>query len=77
MLIAYWFKTDTGLGYGVTAESEQVARDLLMERGYPLEGQRILDVVVGVSHAIIDPRHVAPNAGPTIVRGVWFPRHNL
>lgn len=77
MLIAYWFKTEVGLGYGVTAESESAARRLLAEAGYPGEGERIVDVVVGVSHAELDQGHVAPNAGPIVVRGVWFPRMNV
>jgi hypothetical protein len=77
MLIPFWFKTNTGLGYGVTAESKDHALRLLSHFGYPLHGQIIIDVASGVTHGSLDQNHVAPNAGPMAIRGIWFPRHNI
>jgi hypothetical protein len=77
MLISYWFKTSTGLGYGVTAASEDDAIRLLHHFGYPRPGEEITDVLAGVKFDSLDRNHVVPNAGPMAVRGVWFPLHNV
>jgi hypothetical protein len=50
---------------------------LLRGLGYPRPGEEITDVVTGVACAALDQNHVVPNAGPIVVRGVWFPMHNL
>ena len=75
-LVAYWFRT-RHLGYGVTAFSLDEARALLREHGYPREGEEILETVVDVRHAHLDQDHVVTNAGPIVMRGVWYPRLNL
>lgn len=77
MLIRYWFKTNPGLGYGVTAASEEEARALLNELGYPRSSEVIIEIQSGVVFTSLDQNHVVPNAGPMGVRGVWFPMHNL
>jgi len=77
MLIPYWFETDVGLGYGVTAASQDEAMHLLRGLGYPRPGEEITDVVTGVAFAALDQNHVVPNAGPIVVRGVCFPMHTL
>jgi hypothetical protein len=77
MLIPFWFKTSAGLGYGVTAASQDEAIQLLRLYGYPSPGAEITAVTPGVVFANLDQDHVAPNAGPLAVRGVWFPRHNV
>ena len=77
MLTSFWFRTSKGLGYGVTAESEDEARVLLRSLGYPLIDQEIVEVLSNVRFDQLDQRHVAPNCGPIVVRGVWFPNHNL
>lgn len=77
MLTRYWFKTSPGLGYGVTAASEEEARALLNELGYPRSSEMIIEIQSGVEAATLDQNHVVPNAGPMGVRGVWFPMHNL
>lgn len=77
MLRRYWFETDRGLGYGVTAVSVDDARDLLAKYGYPSPDVRITGIMEDVAMDALDANHVLPNAGPLIVRGVWFPRHNL
>jgi hypothetical protein len=77
MLIPFWFKTNTGLGYGVTASSQDAAMELLRTFGYPRPGEEIMEVVTDVGFAALDQNHVVPNAGPIVVRGVWFPKHNV
>jgi hypothetical protein len=77
MLRRYWFQTDRGLGYGVTAMSTQDARDLLAKYGYPSADMQITGVIEDVAVDALDANHVLPNAGPLVLRGVWYPRHNL
>jgi hypothetical protein len=77
MLVAFWFQTNSGLGYGVTARDRGDADALLRRFGYPSAGQQIVSVISGVSVSQLDERHVLPNAGPLAIRGVWYPRHNV
>jgi hypothetical protein len=77
MLIPFWFKTNHGPGYGVTAPSQQTAERLLKSFGYPRPGERVVSVTAGIQASSLDPKHVLPNAGPIVTRGVWFPRHNV
>lgn len=77
MLRRYWFQVDRGPGYGVTAMSAEDARDLLAAYGYPGVDVRITGVIADVAVDSLDAAHVLPNAGPMVVRGVWFPRHNV
>jgi hypothetical protein len=77
MLIPFWFKTSAGLGYGVTASSQDEAMQLLHVFGYPRSGEEITEIVPGIDFATLDQNHVVPNAGPVTVRGVWFPIHNV
>ncbi len=76
-LIRYWFKTDRGTGYGVTAASRNEAMRLLERYGYPLPLERVVNVTEGVTTAALDREHVLPYAGPLLMRGVWFPCHNV
>lgn len=77
MLKRFWFKTEPPTGYGVTAESLAAAEQLLKDHGYPHSGQRVIEVVENIDMATLDQNHVLPNAGPVVVRGIWFPRHNI
>jgi hypothetical protein len=77
MLTAFWFKTSTGLGYGVTARDTSDAEMLLEELGYPSPGVSVIGVIEGIRHEQLDQNHVVPNSGPLLIRGVWFPRHNV
>ena len=77
MLTRYWFKTDCGLGYGVTASSLAQARELLRSHGYPLARERIIDFVEDVEIASLDNEHVRPYVGPVRVPGIWFPKLNV
>jgi hypothetical protein len=77
MLKSFWFSTDTGLGYGVTAETRLVAEEMLEKFGYPHAGQTITGVKEISSATELEQNHVVPNCGPLVVRGVWFPKHNV
>jgi hypothetical protein len=76
-LSAFWFRLNKGLGYGVTAFSKEDAEQLLSSFGYPRDREVVTDVVEGITHAQLEQNHVVPNAGPIIVRGVWFPNHSF
>jgi hypothetical protein len=77
MLKRYWFQLDRGLGYGVTAMSVEDARGLLAHYGYPRPQEKISGVIEDVALDALDTSHVMPNAGPLVIRGVWYPRHNI
>ncbi|HEY4239024.1 MAG TPA: hypothetical protein VGM88_04380 [Kofleriaceae bacterium] len=80
-LTAYWisYPEDWGfpMGQGVTAYSTDDAFRLLEAQGYDfhLRARRV-DVKV-VTFDDLDDRHVVPNMGPIVVRGVWFPCLNV
>jgi len=77
MLTTFWFNTSSDLGFGVTAESQAAAEELLRKYGYPPRGVEITGVVAGIEFAALDQKHVVPNAGPVVVKGIWYPRHNV
>jgi hypothetical protein len=77
MLTRFWFKTDRGLGYGVTASSQADAEKLLKNHGYPLPSERIVSITPGIELRALDKEEVAPYVGPLAVRGVWYPCRNL
>jgi hypothetical protein len=77
MLIRFWFRTEGGLGYGVTASDRAEAELLLAAYGYPEKTQRVVEIIENASLSSLDQNHVIPNSGPVVVRGVWFPRHNV
>jgi hypothetical protein len=51
--------------------------ELLRTFEYPRPGEEIMEVVTDVGFAALDQNVVVPNAGPIVVRGVWFPKHNV
>ncbi len=59
------------LGIGVTAYSEADARTLIAEHFGDAEVERIR-IVSDLSS--LDQKHVLPNMGDHMLRGVWFPR---
>jgi hypothetical protein len=77
MLTTFWFRTNPGLGYGVTAFSQREAEAMLRDYGYPKEWEVITEVIQDIKHCELDQNHVVPNAGPIVVRGIWYPNHNL
>ena len=77
MLTQFFFRTTRGLGYGVTAFSLEDAEKLLKEYDYPIPSVQIIEVIYDVKLDQLDQLHVIPNSGPMVVRGVWFPMHNV
>lgn len=84
----YWFEFDARepadrerlahrfllAGCGVTAWNEEDARWLIREHlfeGEPLPPIRSITEDVDIS--TLDPKHVRPNMGLCVWRGVWFP----
>ena len=62
-------------GVGVTAYDEEDALRMIRERiftrhPFPQVKEQIMDVDVST----LDDRHVRPNMGNPMVRGVWFPQ---
>jgi len=50
---------------------------LLQSFGYPREGEELLEIIENINVAELDQKHLVPNAGVVVVRGVWFPRHGV
>ncbi len=74
----FWFALSAGPGIGVTAGSEAEARALAeAARARYAPEAAITGVTPDVDVSTLDATHVVPNAGPVVVRGVWFPRLNL
>jgi hypothetical protein len=84
MLHRYWFifegsarslPAGLGMGCGVTAATRDEAANLI--KNGLLGGNDlppVARVVEDVDVSTLDPNHVLPNAGPSNVRGIWFPR---
>jgi hypothetical protein len=78
VLTAYWitFPDDLNfpIGVGVTAHSREDALRVLEAAGFEFHRRaKRIQVREDVSLADLDPRHVVPNMGPIVVRGVWCP----
>lgn len=78
----YWITLDlagerrrpAALGYGITAFSVDDALALLRDevfRGDPLP--LIGSIIADVDLSTLDTRHVLPNAGDPVPRGIWYP----
>jgi hypothetical protein len=76
-LMRFWFKTEPGLGYGVTAFSRRDAESLLHSFGLPREGETVVQLIENIEVSELDANHILPNSGPVEVRGVWYPLLNL
>ena len=61
------------LGIGVTAHSEADARVIIAEHFSDVEVERIRMIS---DLASLDEKHVQPNIGDHMRRGVWFPRQS-
>ena len=73
MLRPYWIKTSKplGPGYGITARSEEDAETLLH---LVLPSDYSVMVIEPVKDAgSLDQKHVIPNMGNTLRRGIWYP----
>jgi hypothetical protein len=81
-LTSYWieFPADPSFphGFGVTGRNLADAYALLEANGYDFHRHaKEVKVREGVTPSVIDAKHVAPNSGPHIVRGVWYPAYNV
>lgn len=76
----YWFifpksakPSPLNIGCGVTAYDYDDAIDLLRQRVFNGGEPSVAEVIADVDVSTLDKRHVLPNMGSTVVRGVWFP----
>jgi hypothetical protein len=80
-LISFWMQRhDAGPydAYGVTGYSLADALHILREFGIELpEDMSSFKIVEGVRVSDLDQNHVAPNIGPIVVRGVWYPLQKI
>jgi hypothetical protein len=85
-LTTYWIELDpslsanelpagTKLGCGVTAESRDDAIDLMWTRVFSNvdDKPKISRIVSPVDFDTIDQKHVLPNIGNFLLRGIWYP----
>jgi hypothetical protein len=79
MMQPYWIvfehtskPTLFNLGYGVTANSEQDARQILA--GAVPDAPAIVTVTPIKDMRDLDQEHVVPNMGNWFRRGIWFPK---
>ena len=77
LLTSFWILprgAPLGAGFGVTAYSEDDALYLIRETGRELpQDKNSLQITSGIWPHEVDAKHIAPNSGPAVVRGVWFP----
>jgi hypothetical protein len=82
LLHRYWFEFDyrpdqhhvSGVGYGVTGYSREDALALLLAAVPALDPlPPIAKEMVDFDPSQIDVRHVPPNMGVPVRRGVWYP----
>jgi len=81
MLKRYWFQfaqstspSVLNIGCGITAYSEEDARNILEEKVFSIYPCReVLNVTEGVDVSTLDENHVLPNMALPTTRGVWFP----
>ncbi len=75
---AFWIvppgKFPLSHSFGVTAFSVEDAFQIIEEAGHELpEDRSSLRVTEGVRVSDLDQKHVVPNIGPMVVRGLWYP----
>lgn len=74
----FWFPLTRHFGVGVTAASEAEARELAeAARARCMPDAEFEGMVADVDVQTLDAKHVLNNAGPVVVRGVWYPRLNI
>jgi hypothetical protein len=81
-LTSFWFSfpedPEFPRGFGVTARSQSDAEALLESQGYDFHRRaRLVHVQADATPFNVDPKHVAPNSGPHVVRGIWYPALNI
>jgi hypothetical protein len=62
------------MGCGITAYDLDDAYGFLREQVFPTYGEEPVDEIVeNVDVSKLEERHVRPNMGNPVMRGVWFP----
>ena len=78
---AFWLtfpgQPSAAFGIGITAYSLEDAYRLLEERGYDFHRRGSVVVREDVVVADLDQKHVVPNMGPIVFRGIWYPCLNI
>lgn len=72
LLTTYWIEVPDSLPrhFGVSAYSLADALSLLTTAGYEIDPEQA-EVKEGVTATDLDPKHVVPNMGVIVRRGVW------
>ena len=74
LLTRYWFKSEKGLGIGVSAYSLEDAISLVKGQYSAMYYSPDFSVYIeNVDIQELDQGHVIPNMGVCTQRGVWFP----
>jgi hypothetical protein len=75
LLKRFWFKTEEGLGIGVTAYSIDDAKSLVISEALAMSYRPIFDSYVeDIDIHKLDQNHVMPNMGIVVNRGIWYPK---
>ena len=73
----YWFATEVGLGIGVTAFDIEDAKALIRSNKYAMKYKpKFEEYVQDIDIRALDQKHVIPNMGIVVHRGIWFPELN-
>jgi len=79
MMHPYWIKFERqsyptlfNLGVGVTADSEDDARNMVLSKME--DAPLIVSVTIIKDMRELDQGHVVPNMGSWFQRGIWFPK---
>ena len=80
VLHRYWFRFERlkqpsplNLGCGVTAFSKEDAVELMKQMIFLAEDLQIKECIEEVDITSLDQKHIIPNMGNVVVRGIWFP----
>jgi hypothetical protein len=76
----YWFTFEKlerpsplSFGCGVTAHDYQDALAIMRDSVFQGHAPPIKDVVEDVDVSRLEAKHVLPNLGNVLIRGIWFP----
>ncbi len=80
-LTRFWFRFESlpqhsalSLGCGVTAYNYDDAIALLSERVFGTQcSSSISECIEDLNVSTLDAKHVLPNMGNVLIRGIWFP----
>jgi hypothetical protein len=69
------YASNLNLGCGVTAETEEEAVAILLERAAASnDAVSIRSITLDVDVSTLDDRHVLPNVGNIFRKGIWWPQ---